>query len=150
MIIKVLFSIVLHNQRTKGPVTLTFHLVPGRHRDFAHHNFKHVYSPTACAYNHLLQAFIIPIILYQFQKDPFCLIILYKIFRGYYMATVVLPGISARGPIWSAGPICLVTRRWTCFKLFITCFFMTKTICSMVNSSVNKTCFDASEVLGLT
>ena len=29
----------------------------------------------------------------------------------------------ARGQIWSAGPICLVTRRWTCFKLFITCFF---------------------------
>ena len=54
------------------------------------------------------------------------------------------------GPIWSAGPICLVTRRWTCFNLFITCFFTTKTICSMVNSSVNKTCFDASEVLGFT
>ena len=69
---------------------------------------------------------------------------------SHYQAYRPGSSILARGPIWSAGPICLVTRRWTCFNLFITCFFTTKTICSMVNSSVNKTCFDASEVLGFT
>ena len=58
--------------------------------------------------------------------------------------------ILARGPIWSAGPICLVTRRRTSFNLFITCLFSTFKISSMVNLSVNKTCFDASEILGFT
>ena len=44
------------NQRTNGPVTLTWQLVLGRERNFAlFHNFKHVYSPRAWAYNHLVQ-----------------------------------------------------------------------------------------------
>ena len=44
-------------------------------------------KPQGIAYNHLVHfnAFIIPIILYQFQKDPFCLIILYDILFYYYM-----------------------------------------------------------------
>ena len=35
-----------------------------------------------CPWQHF-KAFVIPIILYQFQKDPFCLIILYGIFISY-------------------------------------------------------------------
>ena len=29
----------------------------------------------------------------------------------------------ACGPVWSAGPICLVTRWWPCSNLFVTYFF---------------------------
>ena len=51
-------------------------------------------SPRAWAYNHLVQvltAFIIPIILYQFQKDPFCHIILYAILF-YFIHVYKAPG----------------------------------------------------------
>ena len=75
--------------------------------------------------------------------------------------------------MWSAGPICLVTRRWTCFNLFISClfvfffFFFVFVFCLFVlcvcwggggggsttnaklvlkRTSVNKAGFDASEV----
>ena len=37
------------------------------------------------------KAFIIPIILYQFQKDPFCLIILYNILF-YFKHVYIAPG----------------------------------------------------------
>ena len=63
------------SQRTNGPVMLTWHPVLGRERDFWQH-FK---------------AFIISIILYQFQKDPFCLIILYDILF-YFIHVYIAPG----------------------------------------------------------
>ena len=83
---KLFFSVFLHfpstylngllqnewNQRTNGPVTHTRHLVLGRQ------HFK---------------AFIIPIILYQFQKDPFCLIILLRYFVLFHTCIYSQPSL---------------------------------------------------------
>ena len=74
-----------------------YRMVLGRERDFVlFHTIKHIYSPRAWAYNHLVhvlafKAFIIPTILYQFQKDPFCLIILYDILF-YFIHVYIAPG----------------------------------------------------------
>ena len=81
------------NQRNNGAVTLTWHLVLGRERDFAI-IFKHVghgHTTTWYKFWQQFKAFSIPIILYQFQKDPFCLIILYDILF-YFIHVYIAPG----------------------------------------------------------
>ena len=67
----------------ENKVMLTWYLVLCRERDFAlFHNFKlyiapmHGHTTTWYKFRQHFKAFIISIILYQFRKDPFCLIIL--------------------------------------------------------------------------
>ena len=65
------------NQRTKGPVKLTWHMIMQGESLHFFHSFKH---PGYKFWLHF-KAFIISIILYQFQKDRFVLdLLLYMIF----------------------------------------------------------------------
>ena len=75
------------------------HLTPGLgqgERFVLFHNFKHAYSSRAWAYNHLVQvlaafkAFIISIILYQFQKIPFASLFYDILF--YFIHVYIAPG----------------------------------------------------------
>ena len=51
----------------------------------------HAHTTTWYKFWQHFKAFVIPIILYQFQKDPFCLIILYDILF-YFMHIYIAPG----------------------------------------------------------
>ena len=53
----------------------------------------HGHTTTWCKFWHNFKAFIIPIILYQFQKDPCCFIILYDIlFYFIHVHIYIAPG----------------------------------------------------------
>ena len=57
--------------------------------------------------------------------------------------------LKALGPIWSYWAD-MPSNATVDVLTFLLLFFTAKTICSMVNSGVNKTCFDAFEGLGFT
>ena len=92
------FLVAGHNKKKpEDQLSCNAHLTPGPGQGERFCIFSQfqtcIYSPRSWAYNHFIQGqhfkvFIISIILYQYQKDHYCLIILYDIL--FYFITVYI------------------------------------------------------------